>query len=90
MSAANDPKAPRTGDYRFAMKQAIPAYLFALCVGDLEFQAIGPRTAARKAVTLNAILNIPVALLADGDSRRTDILHEYFLPPERFADFLAA
>ena len=51
---------------------------------------IGPRTAARKAVTRNAILNIPVAALADTDRRRTDILHEYFVPPERFADFLAA
>lgn len=51
---------------------------------------LGPRTAARKAVTRNAILNIPVAALADTDRRRTDILHEYFVPPERFADFLAA
>jgi FAD/FMN-containing dehydrogenase len=51
---------------------------------------IGPRTAARKAVTRNAILNIPVAALADPDRRRTDILHEYFVPPERFADFLTA
>lgn len=51
---------------------------------------IGPRTAARKAVTRNAILNIPVAALADTDRRRTDILHEYFVPPERFPDFLAA
>ena len=49
---------------------------------------IGPRTAARKAVTRNAILNIPVAALADTDRLRTDILHEYFVPPERFADFL--
>lgn len=51
---------------------------------------IGARTSARKAVTRNAILNIPVAALADTDRRRTDILHEYFVPPERFADFLAA
>ncbi|MGB9365374.1 MAG: FAD-binding oxidoreductase, partial [Xanthobacteraceae bacterium] len=51
---------------------------------------IGSRTAARKTVTRNAILNIPVAALADTDRRRTDILHEYFVPPERFPDFLAA
>jgi leukotriene-A4 hydrolase len=44
MSAANDPARPRTGDYRFEMKQAIPAYLIALAVGDLEFRKIGPRT----------------------------------------------
>ena len=51
---------------------------------------LGPRLTARKAVTRNAILNVPVALLADSDPRRTDILHEYFVPPERFADFLVA
>ena len=31
-----------------------------------------------------------MALLADPDRRRTDILHEYFVAPERFAEFLAA
>ncbi len=52
--------------------------------------AVGPRVTARKPVTRNAILNYPVAALADGDRRRTDILHEYFVAPERFADFLGA
>jgi FAD/FMN-containing dehydrogenase len=51
---------------------------------------LGPRVTARKAVTRNAILNYPVAALADRDPRRTDILHEYFVAPERFAEFLAA
>jgi FAD/FMN-containing dehydrogenase len=51
---------------------------------------VGPRTSARKEVTRNAILNIPVSALADTDARRTDILHEYFVPPERFAEFLVA
>jgi aminopeptidase N len=32
------------GEFRFTMKQPIPAYLIALAVGDLEFQALGPRT----------------------------------------------
>jgi FAD/FMN-containing dehydrogenase len=31
-----------------------------------------------------------VSVLAETGPRRTDILHEYFLPAERFADFLAA
>ncbi len=44
MSAANDPKAKRTGDYSFVMPQAIPSYLIALAVGDLEFKETGPRT----------------------------------------------
>jgi FAD/FMN-containing dehydrogenase len=51
---------------------------------------IGPRLTAMKPVTRNAILNAPVAALADTDRRRTDILHEYFVAPERLADFLAA
>jgi FAD/FMN-containing dehydrogenase len=41
-------------------------------------------------VTRNTLLDSPVAALAARDSARTDILHEYFLPPEHFADFLAA
>jgi FAD/FMN-containing dehydrogenase len=40
-------------------------------------------------VTRNAILNYPVSALADSSKRRTDILHEYFVPPLRFAEFLA-
>jgi leukotriene-A4 hydrolase len=44
MSAENDPKAKRTGDYTFVMPQAVPSYLIALAVGDLEFQETGPRT----------------------------------------------
>ncbi len=42
------------------------------------------------AATRNALLNEPVANLAGGDHSRTDILHEYFVAPERFGDFLAA
>jgi len=44
MSAENDPKAKRTGDYTFVMPEAVPSYLIALAVGDLEFQETGPRT----------------------------------------------
>jgi leukotriene-A4 hydrolase len=44
MSATNDPKNARTGEHRFRMEQAIPPYLIALAVGDLEFAALGPRT----------------------------------------------
>jgi FAD/FMN-containing dehydrogenase len=40
-------------------------------------------------VTRNALLNEPVSNLFNNDPRRTDILHEYFVPPHRFADFLA-
>jgi leukotriene A-4 hydrolase/aminopeptidase len=44
MSAANDPQTPRDGEYEFTMKQAIPSYLIALAIGDLEFKAMGERT----------------------------------------------
>ena len=42
-----------------------------------------------KQTTRNALINSPVSDLADRDPRRTDILHEYFLPPDRLAGFLA-
>ncbi len=38
--------------------------------------------------TRNTVINEPVVTLDDRDDTRTDILHEYFVPPERFADFL--
>jgi FAD/FMN-containing dehydrogenase len=38
--------------------------------------------------TRNTLMNEPVSNLANTDTRRTDILHEYFVPPERFEDFL--
>ena len=44
MSAANDPNTPRDGVYEFNMPQAIPSYLIALAIGDLEFKAMGERT----------------------------------------------
>lgn len=44
MSADNDPKAERDGDYTFAMPQAIPSYLLAIAAGDLDFKAISDRS----------------------------------------------
>ena len=44
----------------------------------------------RGAVTRNTLLDEPVAALRDHVSTRTDILHEYFVPADRFNDFLAA
>jgi aminopeptidase N len=37
MSADNDPRAVRDGEYDFEMRQPIPSYLIALAVGDLKF-----------------------------------------------------
>ncbi|MEM9524582.1 MAG: FAD-binding oxidoreductase, partial [Pseudomonadota bacterium] len=39
-------------------------------------------------VTRNGLINEPVATLDDRDPDRTDILHEYFVSPDRFDDFL--
>jgi leukotriene-A4 hydrolase len=44
MSAENDPKVKRNGEYSFVMPQPIPSYLIALAVGDLKFEPTGPRT----------------------------------------------
>ena len=40
--------------------------------------------------TRNTLINEPVANLPNPFSRRTDILHEYFVAPDRFAEFLHA
>ena len=40
--------------------------------------------------TRNSLMNEPVANLANPYPQRTDILHEYFVAPDRFVDFLHA
>jgi aminopeptidase N len=44
MSANNEPGTERDGDYFFSMPQAIPPYLIALGVGDLQFKAMSHQT----------------------------------------------
>ncbi len=44
MSADNDPKAARDGDYSFKMPQPIPSYLLAIAAGDLVFEPISERS----------------------------------------------
>ena len=44
MSAENPIEKNAEGVYNFKMQQAIPSYLLALAVGNLEFKATGPRT----------------------------------------------
>jgi leukotriene-A4 hydrolase len=44
MSADNDPKAARDGDYSFKMPQKIPSYLMAIAAGDLVFKPISERS----------------------------------------------
>ena len=40
--------------------------------------------------TRNTLMNEPVSNLAGSNRRLTDILHEYFVPPERFPEFVHA
>ena len=47
---------------------------------------IGARLAG--ASSRSSLMNEPVLTLDDRDPTRTDILHEYFVAPERFGDFL--
>jgi aminopeptidase N len=44
MSADNEPKIKKRGEFSFEMSQPVPSYLVALAVGDLEFVSTGPRT----------------------------------------------
>jgi leukotriene-A4 hydrolase len=44
MSANNEPGTERDGDYFFSMPQAIPPYLIAIGVGDLQFKAMSHQT----------------------------------------------
>lgn len=49
---------------------------------------IGPK-ASTGIETRNALMNQAVSNLQGHDRYRTDILHEYFVPPARFAEFIA-
>jgi len=44
MSAKNGTQRQTNGVYRFEMPQAVPAYLVALAVGDIDFRSMGDRT----------------------------------------------
>lgn len=51
--------------------------------------AVNPKLGSGIA-TRNTLMNEPVRNLASGDARRTDILHEYFIPADALAKFLAS
>ena len=48
---------------------------------------LGPRLGGGE-VTRNSLINEPVVTLDDRNPDRTDILHEYFIHPDRFTEFL--
>jgi leukotriene-A4 hydrolase len=90
MSANNDQRtAAPTGDYSFDMTQAVPPYLIALAVGEIQFRLIGGRTgvyteksmldaSAREFVDLENILSAAERLYGTYRWERYDLL---MLPP---------
>ncbi len=86
------PPASGSGFMSRAAARVFRAQLMNEPMKDLRWwfeSSLGPRIGAGE-VTRNSLLNEPVVTLDDGDPTRTDILHEYFVPPDRFADFISA
>jgi FAD/FMN-containing dehydrogenase len=87
------PPASRSTAYRLLSRQALRRQVGSERGKQARWYAetvLLPPLAAKRPLTRNAILNYPVSVLAETNPRRTDILHEYFVPPERFGDFLVA
>src|SRR5262249_41061392 len=87
------PLASRSNVYSFLSRQVYRSQVGSDRGKEARWYAetvVLPRAASRQPLTRNAILNYPVSALAETNPGRTDILHEYFIPPERLADFLAA
>jgi FAD/FMN-containing dehydrogenase len=87
------PLATRSNVYSFLSRQVYRSQIGSERGKEARWSAetvVFSRAASRLPLTRNAILNYPVAALAETNPGRTDILHEYFIPPDRFADFLAA
>ena len=89
MSAENPQKLNPHGKYHFSMKQAIPAYLVALAIGDLKFEAFDGRSgvyaepgviksAAYEFAETPAMIQAAEALYGPYEWERYDIL---VLPP---------
>jgi FAD/FMN-containing dehydrogenase len=91
------PPKPRSTDGREGVLSSVTREVYRAQIGsDYWKQArwyaetvIDPKIEPRR-VSRNDLLSSPVSALADHNRRRTDILHEYFLPPEKLGDFLQA
>jgi len=89
MSASNPTEKKDSGTYSFKMEQPIPAYLFALVVGDLDYRATGERTgvyaepsvlskASKELEDMETMLNAAEKLYGTYQWERYDVV---FLPP---------
>jgi leukotriene-A4 hydrolase len=76
MSAKNDPKVKRNGEYTFNMQEPIPSYLIALAVGDLRFKETGTRTGVYAQKPL-----LPAAALEFADAESMIRAAEKFIGP---------
>lgn len=85
MSAENPQEKSDDGIYHFTMREKIPAYLMALAVGDIEFEAVDERTgvytepaileSARKELEdLGEMVNVAESLYGDYRWGRYDVL----------------
>lgn len=86
------PSATGSGLLGFASRKILRAQLGSDRMKDLRWKieiGIAPILTGGT-VTRNSLINNPVIALEDRDPGRSDILHEYFVAPSRFADFVAA
>ena len=74
MSADNDPKAARDGDYTFKMPQKIPSYLLAIAAGDMAFGAIDGSAHTPERVPVGANTRSPAAIASRYDGIGCGIL----------------
>src|SRR5262245_5703050 len=87
------PLANRSNVYSFLSRRVYRSQVGSERAKEARWYAetvVFSRAASRQPLTRNAILNYPVSALAETNPGRADILHEYFIPPERFTEFLSA
>ncbi|MGO4735031.1 FAD-binding oxidoreductase [Bosea sp. 2KB_26] len=85
------PAAPRTHPLSKVMRGVYRAQIGSESAKQTRWFAetmVGQKISSGTA-TRNALMNQAVANLQGHDRHRTDILHEYFVPPERFGEFVA-
>jgi hypothetical protein len=85
------PPAPRTHPLSKVMRGIYRAQIGSESGKQARWYAetvVGPKAPSSSA-TRNALMNQAVANLQGQDRHRTDILHEYFVPPGRFNEFVA-
>jgi aminopeptidase N len=82
MSAEMQDKPDASGAWTFKMPQAIPSYLIALAVGDIGFQATGPRTGVYAEPGL-----LKKAAYEFGETERTLQLMEQAFGPYRWGRY---